>query len=340
MTGTKRLCPCDGQGNPALNRIIKPWMPYGVIWSKNKPDKNEKLSASGMRARVETKKKCHCESGCMGGDELNWYFILIEMLFCRLQWRLEYRKYSSITDIDTTSDRHFERQQQYFIFFPVRYERDEHSLGWRRWSKEKHQLASRVKTCFFRWCIPWSACCAIQRHFFRIVKGLTTSKRQCSVLTNSSLFLFLCKPAFSLCALWKNTVRCEFLTSTSPSPCSGEWHNRKSIEHRRLHHRESETECPNKCLSLRLFNFVDIFVRFWVRSLPIEFSRRHTSWINYDYAFWFISFFSSSRAQMNLIWFDYYYYVLCIMYVRSRKWSQQLWLNDNNVEEIFSMTFK
>lgn len=118
----------------------------------------------------------------------------------------------------------------------------------------------------------------------------------------------------------KNAIRChKFLTSTSPvcRRLPNGMHNRKSIERRRLHHRKSKTEysrMPNKSLSVSVSGFsifFNIYLHLLVRSpslLNFIDSSRHTSWINYDYAFWFAFFLHFSFGELR--WIRFYYALL------------------------------
>lgn len=98
-----------------------------------------------------------------------------------------------------------------------------------------------------------------------------------------------------------------------------------------------------ECLSVSVSGFsifFNIYLHLLVRSpslLNFIDSSRHTSWINYDYAFWFAFFLSifplGSSDDFDSI-MRYYYSCKC---------SQQLWMNEgkkegtNLNEEIFSM---
>lgn len=117
-------------------------------------------------------------------------------------------------------------------------------------NKRQHLLASRVGTC----CFPVAFHVDLPCHstlYFRIVKGLPI---------NSSVFIF--EQTRTFVRFGKKWL----------SDLMNSWHRQPRITPLPCEHSQSIIDdLPNKCLSLRHFNLVDIFLRFFVRSRSIEF---------------------------------------------------------------------
>lgn len=131
-------------------------------------------------------------------------------------------------------------------------------------------------------------------------------------------------------------------------------HNRKSIEHcrRRLHHHNSRrvTEQVSHSVSMMPYNSVStfsillmFFVVFWSATmlslslfspLNLVHASRHTFWINYEYAFWFV--FSVSRSdEIDFISRYKYDSCKCSPTPDNHEWNEKF---DEGIYTIFSMT--